>query len=156
MNAIRPHAFLHRDWDHSAYDIPEKKLSNMIVNHIRTAKDSKSEFSSWGASFEVVLWFRKFWKHEDESTLHLAVVDTHQIDNDVFHVHQLWRAGLTRHYNSNENTAEYLIHGVVEGPGYYCRPLDELNQAARNILFAKAKSADEKLQFDKLDIFGSW
>lgn len=55
-----------------------------------------------------------FYGGPDHGERCLAVLDTLDLRNGVFHVQQLWRAGFLSTYNADIYTAEYLVHGVVK------------------------------------------
>lgn len=62
----------------SFYEMPEAALHLMMSNHLGAEHDPLSVFSSWAASLHLVLWYSKF--HGKKKATHLAVMDTHDLD----------------------------------------------------------------------------
>lgn len=95
-----------------------------MMNGHFTGEYIRSEFTSWAANLSSALNFA--WGPEE---YHIAILDTTSFAThdparslDIFHVPQLWRAGLADHTYDHE----YLVHGDVRGKGYHylCMPLD--------------------------------
>lgn len=143
VGKITAHGFARgRSGHSSAFDIPEQELAAMVQGHLRVEKNSNDEFSSWATTLEVALWFRRD-KGEAQEFDHLAIIDTKLIKNDKFHVHQLWRAGYFDNYSHFIYPSEYLVHGIVEGPGYFCKPLKDLKLLKP--LLTRCLTMDEKV-----------
>lgn len=133
------------------YDIGEQRLANMVQNHVSGAH-VLSRFSSWAASLDTALWSCYDKDGRKYDNCYLAVIDTTTITNDIFHVQQLWRAGLVRTYDPSVTTTTYLIHGPVSGQGYFCKKIAELEQHGFRELAATGwKNYDEKTQSLKYD-----
>lgn len=112
---VLPHAALDHTMHPSIYDMNERKLSNMLTTHLYWEASVRSEFTSWAASLLPALNIGR----KDEGC-RLAVVDTHRLMShdypvkpEIFHIPQLWRAGLVPHTYPHE----YHVHGQVRGRG---------------------------------------
>ena len=143
----------------TAFTMTEADFSDMVLNHISGEPDPDTESSSWGASLEVVFWFQDFSVQQRPKSLHLATLDTWAFpDNEVFDVHQLWRAGLIWDCNPPEQTAEYLVHGRINvgvpGYGYYCRRIDDLKSFQLDPLLIKCLSYDSKWPHHGSTLYG--
>jgi hypothetical protein len=144
--------------------MPETYLSNNIQSHLRTEPNPHCEFSSWAASLEVALWF---YRVSDTGERCLAVLDTQDLSNGIFHVQQLWRAGFLRNYNADIYTAEYLVHGKIDrkfkhmsfngssqytgrGTHYFCRNIGQLKDAGLATLMTTRLTSLREKQIHKI------
>ncbi|KAF2095098.1 hypothetical protein NA57DRAFT_59846 [Rhizodiscina lignyota] len=119
-DAVRPHAFLKGTGHDTVHDIPN--LGQMIEAHLTGVHSPLAEFSSWAASLRTAVGFgaRSRCKHNEHATksFYIAVLDTGMLPENVavYHVQELWQAGLA----GGPYDHEYLAHGVIEGAGYMC------------------------------------
>jgi hypothetical protein len=102
----------------SFYEVSEAALHPMVSNPLRAEHDPLSDFSSWAASLHLVLWYSKF--HGKKKATHLAVMDTHNLDEEVL----VWHAP---HLIDGANH-EYLAFGRIVGTGYRAVPFHDLVQ----------------------------
>jgi hypothetical protein len=99
------------------YEVPENELYQMANSHYVGWHTPLSGFSSWAASLHSVLCYATYLR---TSTTHVAVMDTHNIKDDVL----VWHVP---HLISGSNQ-EYLAYGRIQGPGYRAVSLDALEQ----------------------------
>jgi hypothetical protein len=116
----------------SFYEIPENILYRMASDHYNTRHNIASWFSSWAASIHLVLCYTEYLKREHKTnTVHVAVIDTHGIEDQVlvWHVPQLLGYGIH----------EYLAFGRVMGNGYRAVALVDLEQHSLEKIFPGLK-----------------
>jgi hypothetical protein len=107
----------------------ESYIYEMAYGHYRGSHEPLTGFSSWAASIHLVLCNAAYIKNDlAETDVHVAVMDTYQLDDDVhvWHVPHLIDFG---DGGSNGNH-EYLAYGPIRGKGYKAVPLEELVQLA--------------------------
>jgi hypothetical protein len=115
---IKPHAaiIVPNAMHDSIYNMNDAALGDMVRKHLRRDRTVQSESTSWSSTLDGSIGC--YTSGED---YYLAIVDlcaaiAHHgtASPDVFHVPQLWRAGLS----SNRYDHEFLMHGTVSSPGY--------------------------------------
>jgi hypothetical protein len=109
--------------------MPLAALRAMIDAHISGQRGIATEFSSWSQSLLVVLELAISIAipEDDVASTAIAVVDTRNLPPSVaaYHLPALYSAGAC-FSGEDVNDFEYLIHGVVGGPGYGCVALAAL------------------------------
>lgn len=103
---------------HNFYQHTEKELYDMTYAHYWGLYESLSEFSSWSASLHVVLNYCSSMMVDGYDNIHVAVLYTRDLENDVlvWHVPQ----------QLNLSAIEYLAHGTIRGRGYKAVPLTKI------------------------------
>jgi hypothetical protein len=104
----------------SFYSMSENELWRMARGHYGGSKGCPSGFSSWAASLHVVLCYAKSLEYAGKAGTHVAVMDTHDVDDEVlvWHVSHLMAGG----------NHEYLAFGIIRGTGYRTVSLHDLEQ----------------------------
>lgn len=125
--AITPAAFL--DAAHAPEkfeEMPIKKLKNLAELHVRQEHGSgfKTTFSSWSQSLGFVLsWAISFYRPSTTAmaTRHISILDTSLISKENV---ILSFPTMRKHLGAKlpNWSVEFLIYGVVEGPGYCAVP----------------------------------
>lgn len=125
--AITPLAY-DKCWDcakKSIFDHTSRSLFGMAIGHLKGRKNITTEFSSWGASLQVALYFTF-----NDSDAYISIIDTTKLAkrnrNVILHVPSLHF--MTDRHGSHEMREdsydwEYLAHGVIEGRGLSVVPL---------------------------------
>jgi hypothetical protein len=94
------------------YETPEDALYRMVNDHFETNHGAMAGSSSWAASLHLVLCYTKYIQTTSKTeTVHVAVIDTHDLDDDVLvcHIPHLLRTG----------NHEYLSFDRIRG-NIYC------------------------------------
>jgi hypothetical protein len=115
-------------------ELPDSFLHQMARNHYRGV-DTPSGFSSWIASLHAVLCYAKFMKPHNLHDSHVAVMDTHNLDNEVL----VWHSphlgiGVTNH--------EYLAFGLITGNRYRAVSLSALEDHCIDSLFPENRGLE--------------
>tara|TARA_R110002003_G_scaffold124_17_gene11337 strand:- start:2455 stop:3477 length:1023 start_codon:yes stop_codon:yes gene_type:complete len=123
----------------SFYEIPESQLYRMAELHYGGDRSIQSGFTSWAASLHLVLCYAKHMNPKDEP--HVAVMDTHELEDKVYVWHVPHLIGGGNH--------EYLAHGCIRGNGYRAASLRKMEQSGLLTLFFEAKDPSRSI-----DAFG--
>ncbi|KAF2653986.1 hypothetical protein K491DRAFT_779862 [Lophiostoma macrostomum CBS 122681] len=103
----------------------ESAILDMVDSHYHGDREPLSCFSSWAASIHLVLCNASYLKRYMEYTnVHVAVMDTEQVDDEVlvWHVPQLIDLGR----GSGAGVHEHLAYGPIRGNGYKAVPLENM------------------------------
>jgi hypothetical protein len=92
------------------YKLPENFLYQMARTHYHDV-DTPSGFSSSAAYLHAVLCYAKFMKLHNLHDPHVAVMVTHDLDNEVL----VWHGP---HLGIGVKNHEYLAFGLITGNGY--------------------------------------
>jgi hypothetical protein len=120
----------------SFYEIPENVLYRMARDHYNYRHNIASGFSFRAASPHLVLCYTKYLKRKHKTnTAHVAVMDTHDIEDEVlvWHVPQLLECGIH----------EYLAYGRIRGNGYSAVALVDSEQHGLEKIFPELKQPIE-------------
>ncbi|EAT89359.1 hypothetical protein HBI56_026010 [Parastagonospora nodorum] len=126
INTIMPHVFMpraHPEYEKerpSFYQMPENQLHRMATGHYDGKTDVISGFSSWAASLHLVLCYAMFLKKRSHDEVHVAVMDTHDLSDEVLVWHVPHLIGEANH--------EYLAFGRIMGNGYHAVKFYDLEQ----------------------------
>ncbi|KAF7455048.1 hypothetical protein A1F99_023060 [Pyrenophora tritici-repentis] len=120
---IIPHGSMNDREGHDFYELQESELKSMLECHYDGKTDIPSEISSWAASLMMIIFFAKRQQNLGYKGVHIALIDTHQLANDVL----VWHAP---HLNQEFEGCihEYFAHGPIRGPGYKAVPYDLLDR----------------------------
>lgn len=117
------------------YQMSEAKLFEMANGHW-CASRVNTEFSSWAASLHLVLCYAHTLQKEGESQVHVAMIDTVELDHigvRVWHVpHLIYQIDPT----------EYLAHGVIRGPYYKAIEFQKLQNHGLGSIFPEIKVSE--------------
>jgi hypothetical protein len=114
--AIVPQLFMHKDGAVHGdtrpdfYELLEEFLYQIATDHRHWVK-TPSGFTSWAASLHAVLCYTRWMKHQNLGEPHVAVMDTHDLDDEVL----VWHAP---HLGIGAINHEYLAFGISMGNGY--------------------------------------
>lgn len=127
---IIPHGSMNDREGHDFYELQESELKSMLECHYDGKTDISSEISSWAASLMMIIFFAKRQQNLGYKGVHIALIDTHQLANDVL----VWHAP---HLNQEFEGCihEYFAHGPIRGPGYKAVPYDLLEERGVKKLF---------------------
>jgi hypothetical protein len=129
------------------YDLPESTLARMARAHFSASESARSSFSSWAASLHLIISDAKYMGASAHPQV--AVMDTHELEDEVFVWHVPHLLGETGYY-------EYLAYGRIRGHGYYAVSLCELERhGLRSIFpeFPQVKSLGRSGRDDRDSIF---
>ncbi|CAO2655933.1 Nn.00g047360.m01.CDS01 [Neocucurbitaria sp. VM-36] len=136
---IIPHAFKNGAPLHGFYDVPERRLFEIVYTHYYDDKNPVaplSEFSSWTAFLHLVLWYAH--RIPEAYDPHIAVMDRCQLEEQdtlVWHVPDLLADG---------EVHEYLAHGCIRGVrGYTAVPLQMLKSKGLFDVFPELAGSEE-------------
>jgi hypothetical protein len=102
------------------YEIPEDVLYHMASDHYAICFNMATGFSSWAASLHLVLCYAKYLNGKYKTdTAHVAVIDTHNLEDEVLVWHVPHLLGYGNH--------EYLAFGRTRGKGYRAVRLADLD-----------------------------
>ena len=121
--------------------LPESQLCHFLSNEKKGLLTKCGAFSLWTASLEVAFW--RVPKNGSRG-MNIAVLDTTKVDNEIFHMQQLWRAGLVKEYDGMLTPAWYVCHGMPQGRGVLVVPLEELGTHYVNALSRQALSLEQR------------
>lgn len=149
---IRPHAFSD---DHSLkarklWETPN--VRSMVYNHLWGLKHPLSQFSSWSHDLGVAVYFatRALYFHDPECEVYISVIDREALParNMAYHVNDLLKICAIPFKEIN---FEYLVHGVVNGPGLACVKLSDLYSAGFDLYPPKGVKPTYRSVFYRLD-----
>jgi hypothetical protein len=103
----------------SFYEISEAQLHGMAIAHLRN-KIVVSGYSSWAASLHLVLCYAMKLTERCSREVHVAVMDTLDLEDDVLVWHAPHLVGRFEH--------EYLAFGRIMGEGYQAVRFSDLKQ----------------------------
>jgi hypothetical protein len=123
--SVIPHRFARRHVEpgkqrgHSGLlKIPPTRLIRMLRHHTFGIKDGRSEVSSWTHCLLAAINFAEHvFKRDGTATIH--IIDTTQVTNDIFHNADLRRAFGSKEPVNKLFPTEWIVHGIVDGPGYW-------------------------------------
>jgi hypothetical protein len=110
------------------YEIPEDALYHMASDHYAPCFKVATRFSSWAASLHLVLCYAMYLNGKYKTdTVHVAVIDTHDLGDEVLVWHVPHLLGYRNH--------EYLAFGHIRGNGYRAVSLADLDSHGLKKIF---------------------
>ncbi|KAJ4397066.1 hypothetical protein N0V93_001290 [Gnomoniopsis smithogilvyi] len=129
---VTPHAFLPgkspMPW--TMQEIPTKRFSHLVVNHLSNSQEMATPFSSWSPDLGTALYFAtgQYFRHRkiDSQKCYLAVLDTWEMFSEEERPFRVVPMGMI-----GEPTCgcEYLVYGPVQGPAYSVVRIEDIQQA---------------------------
>jgi hypothetical protein len=116
------------------YNLPKSVLCRMAGNHFVTSHQGSSGFSSWAASLHLVLSYAKFLKKHNRGEPHAAVMDTHDLADEVY----VWHA--PHIVCETHGTLEYIAFGRIMGNGYRAVSLTVSEDHGIDFLFPRVRN----------------
>lgn len=123
------------------YDIEPSLCDSMVHGHYVGKKTPLSGFSSWAASLHSVLSFAHSFVVDRRQDVHVAVLDTKNLDDDVY----VWNCP---HLLAHLGNHEYLAYGPIRGSGYKAVSFEQLVQLGLYKLFPELKTHDPNYDND--------
>ncbi|RMZ73638.1 glycoside hydrolase clan gh-d [Pyrenophora seminiperda CCB06] len=144
VDEIIPHGFMHGRQGHRFYEMSKADIKAMTYAHFLTDEEIVSEFSSWSASLLMVLCYAKYLENLGEEGIHVAVIDVHQLADDVL----VWQVPhLDDEWKRNASVHEFMAHGCIRGPGYKAVPFEHIKEEEVERLFPELLELDEDDMF---------